>query len=555
MARRPWHHGATGRVPLRAQIAPAAMPTALVRLAARLRALALPAFAVVLMGGCALPPLGERTVSHALTPAESRDTDLGRALATELEAHPGQSGIHSLSDAREAFAARMHAAHLAQRTLDVQYYIWRNDLTGTLLLEALHEAADRGVRVRLLLDDNGISGMDDILAALDAHPDIEVRLFNPFVIRSPKYLGFLTEFRRLNRRMHNKSFTADAQMTIVGGRNVGDEYFGATDGVLFSDLDVLAVGPIAADVEQDFDRYWSSASAYPVDRIVLPVSAERLQELSNKAASVERDPAAAAYMAAVRDMPAVRKLLAGDLSFEWAPTRIVSDDPGKVLGVAPKSSLIGAQLQEIVGIPTRELDLVSPYFVPTAAGTQAFGDLARSGVAVRVLTNAAEATDVKAVHAGYAKWRHELLESGVQLFELRRAIADGGAATDGKRPQKEERAGPFGSSGSSLHAKTFAVDARRVFVGSLNFDPRSANLNTELGFVIESPVLAARIESAFLTRIPQNAYEVRLSESGKLYWLERRGTEVIRHDTEPNLGWLARFGIWFLSLLPIDGFL
>jgi putative cardiolipin synthase len=531
------------------------MHIALHRFARRLRDIALPAFVVLLLAGCALPPLGERTESQALTPEQSRDTELGRALAPALAQRPGLSGIHPLSDAREAFAARVHAAQLAQRTLDVQYYIWRNDLTGTLLLEALHEAADRGVRVRLLLDDNGISGMDETLAALDAHPDIEVRLFNPFAVRSPKYIGFLTDFRRLNRRMHNKSFTADAQMTIVGGRNVGDEYFGATDGVLFSDLDVLAVGPIAADVERDFDRYWSSASAYPVDRLVPPVSAERLEELASKAALVERDPAAAAYVKAVGGMPAVRRIIAGDLALEWAPTRIVSDDPGKVLGTAPTSSLIGNQLIEIIGIPTRELDLVSPYFVPTASGTKEFGDLARSGVAVRVLTNAAEATDVKAVHAGYSKWRHDLLEAGVQLFEMRRAVAQGEEGGDGKSTRKEERAGPFGSSGSSLHAKTFAVDAKRVFVGSLNFDPRSANLNTELGFVIESPVLAARIESAFITRIPQNAYEVRLSESGKLYWLERRGTEVIRHDTEPNLGWLSRFGIWCLSLLPIDGFL
>ncbi|MBO4120666.1 phospholipase D family protein [Cupriavidus gilardii] len=519
----------------------------------QLRLFALPALATLLLAGCALPSLEHRTRSEALTPEQSRETALGRALAPALAERPGLSGIHPLSDPREAFAARVHGARMAERTLDVQYYIWRRDTTGTLLLRALNEAAERGVRVRLLLDDNGISGLDETLAALDAHPNIEVRLFNPFVVRSPKFLGYLTDFRRLNRRMHNKSFTVDGQATIVGGRNIGDEYFGATDGVLFSDLDVLAVGPIAADVERDFDRYWASASAYPVDRIVLPVSVDRLEQLAREAATAERDPAAMAYMKALQALPAYRRILDASLSFEWAATRIVSDDPAKVLGKAPRNKLIVHQLIDTIGAPTRELDLVSPYFVPTEAGTQAFGDLARKGVHVRVLTNAVEATDVKVVHSGYVKRRRALLEAGVQLFELRRGIAaseDKADTTPVAKP--EERAGPFGSSGASLHAKTFAVDAKRVFVGSFNFDPRSANLNTELGFVIDSPTLAGRIESAFGTSVPQNAYEVRLSDSGSLYWLERRGNETIRHDTEPNTTWLERFAIWGVSLLPID---
>ncbi len=526
------------------------------RLFAPLRSLASTVFATLLLAGCALPPLEDRTQSHALTPEESRDTALGRALAPALADRPGLSGIHPLADPREAFAARVHGARMAERTLDVQYYIWRRDTTGTLLLEALHEAAERGVRVRLLLDDNGITGLDEILSALDAHPNIEVRLFNPFVVRSPKFIGYLTDFRRLNRRMHNKSFTVDAQATIVGGRNVGDEYFGATDGVLFSDLDVLAVGPIAADVERDFDRYWASASAYPVNLIVPPVTPDRLEQLAREAAYAKRDPAAAAYMNALKAMPAYRRIIDGTLSFEWAKTRIVSDDPAKVLGKATSHALIGHQLMETIGVPTRELDLVSPYFVPTEAGAQAFADLAAKGVNVRVLTNAAEATDVKLVHSGYAKWRRALLQSGVQLFELRREIAppaDKADTTPASKP--EERAGPFGSSGASLHAKTFAVDAKRVFVGSLNFDPRSANLNTELGFVIDSPTLASGIESAFGTTIPQNAYEVRLSGNGSLYWLERRGNDTMRHDTEPNTSWLERLWIRGVSLLPIDGML
>ncbi|QEZ44955.1 phospholipase D family protein [Cupriavidus oxalaticus] len=512
----------------------------------RLHASSLLLCCATLLGGCALPPLDHRTESTAITPAEAAATPLGRAVAAALAGHSGLSGIHPLNNAHAAFAARMHLARTAQRTLDVQYYIWRNDLTGTLLLEALHEAADRGVRVRLLLDDNGLSGMDELLAAMDAHPQVEVRIFNPFVLRQPKALNFLTDFRRLNRRMHNKSFTADGVATIIGGRNVGDEYFGATDGVLFADLDVIAIGPAAADVAHDFDRYWASASAYPVDRLVPPVSVERLHELAGSARAVEQNPAAGAYIAALREVPDVQHMLDGTLEFEWAATRIVSDDPAKALGEASRNTLVAHQLREILGEPRRELDLVSPYFVPSTAGTAYFSQLAEKGVTVRVLTNALEATDVAAVHSGYAKRRKALLEAGVDLYELRRSAAP---------IKKEGRAGPFGSSGSSLHAKTFGVDASRVFVGSFNFDPRSANLNTELGFVIDSPALAGRIESTFATVVPEAAYQVKLDEQGKLYWLERRGDEVVRYDTEPNTSWWRRLGIWFLSILPIESML
>src|SRR5690606_940943 len=213
-----------------------------------------------------LPPLEPRPASYRLT--DTGDTPLGRGVSQLRTGHGGLSGVHMLLDGQEAFAARALLARAATRSLDVQYYIWRKDLSGTLLLEELLDAAERGVRVRMLLDDNGIAGMDEALAALDRHPNIEVRLFNPFVVRSPKIVGYLTDFTRLNRRMHNKSFVADGQAAIIGGRNIGDEYFAAADGLVFADLDVLAIGPVVAEVSEDFDRYWTSLSAYPASRIL-----------------------------------------------------------------------------------------------------------------------------------------------------------------------------------------------------------------------------------------------------------------------------------------------
>src|SRR5690606_21670969 len=248
--------------------------------------------AVLLMAGllsaCSLPPIKERTVSHALLSDETRDTRIGRGLSRQIETHPGLSGVLTLQSPVDAFVVRRLLTAAAECTLDVQYYIWRDDITGTLLLQALEEAAERGVRVRLLLDDNGIPGLDEQLALLNARPNIEVRLFNPFPFRAFKPLGFVTDFKRVNRRMHNKSFTVDGQVTVVGGRNIGDEYFGATQGIEFADLDLLLEGPIVDEVSRDFDRYWSSASAYPLEKLVgLPGKQQQEQLQSIRQARLE----------------------------------------------------------------------------------------------------------------------------------------------------------------------------------------------------------------------------------------------------------------------------
>jgi putative cardiolipin synthase len=430
---------------------------------------------------------------------------------------------------------------VAERTLDLQYYIWEKDMTGTLLFDALRAAADRGVRVRLLLDDNNTSGLDPTLAALDAHPNIEVRLFNPFVIRRAR-IGYVTDLFRANRRMHNKSFTADNQVTIIGGRNIGDEYFGMAEGLLFVDLDVMAVGPIVTEVSKDFDRYWASDSSYPVDRIVRPVVAAQIAEITSAAERVERDPAAVAYTRALHDSPFVRAIVERRLAFEWAVTRMVSDDPAKGLGRATPEDMFPQQLKEIIGNPTHHVELVAAYYVPRNAGVDSFVAMAQRGVKIRVLTNSLEAADGPYVYSGYAKRRKPLLQAGVILYEMRRLS-----------PKTEsKRAGRLGSSGSSLHAKTFSVDSSRVFVGSFNFDPRSRNLNTELGFVIDSPALAQNIEAAFDSSIPPSAYEVRMSNAGKLYWVERKDGELIHHDTEPRTTFGLRVAVWILSHLPID---
>jgi putative cardiolipin synthase len=342
--------------------------------------------------------------------------------------------------------------------------------------------------------------------------------------------------------MHNKSFTADNQVTIIGGRNVGDEYFGAGQGPLFVDLDVLAIGPVVNEVSTDFDRYWASASSYPAGSVLAPASSTGLAHLTDSVEHLERDRAAVAYVEALARQPFVRDLLSRTLDFEWAATKMVSDDPAKGLGRAASGGLLTERLPQAIGAPTSELELVSPYFVPGSDGVDAFAAMAGRGVKVTVLTNSLEATDVAAVHAGYAKRRKPLLEAGVKLFEMKREVSSTSTRTRGLT----------GSSGSSLHAKTFSVDRSRVFVGSFNFDPRSERLNTEMGFVIDSPELAQRIADSFANEIPERSYEVRLSASRELQWVERSDGGEIVHEVEPGTTFLERAMVAALSVLPID---
>jgi putative cardiolipin synthase len=489
------------------------------------------------------PPLEGRRTSSTLS--RTADTTLGLSVGPLLRERAGLCGIVPLRDGGDAFAARALLADAAERTLDIRYYIWRNDLSGTLLLDAVRRAAARGVRVRLLLDDNNTPGLDGFLAALVAEPNVEVRLFNPFVFRRWRWLNYLTDLRRLNHRMHNKSFTADGQVAIVGGRNVGDEYFDADRHVDFVDLDVLAIGAVVTDVCADFDRYWASPCAYPAERILRRLDAAARRNVAAAAAAVSADPAAHRYLEALGHSPFVQDLLAGRLQYVWAPTRMISDDPAKALGTAPERRLLPQRLAAILGDARDSLLVVSPYLVPTRAGVRVFGALAARGVRITALTNALEATDVAIVHAGYAKRRRRLLDLGIKLYELKR--------TWPRPPARHRR--PRGASRSSLHAKTFAVDGMRIFVGSFNFDHRSARLNTEMGFVIDSPELAQAIAAAFTLEIPATSYEVRAAGAHAVQWLEHAAAGPIVHATEPGTTWRQRLAVRLLALLPIDALL
>jgi cardiolipin synthase C len=508
------------------------------------RSLPVRVLAPLLLAGCAsLPSLEHRGVSHAI---EAPPASTLRATIDPLVSlHPALSGIYPLKTGPDAFAARVALIDAAVSSIDAQYYIWHDDMTGRFMFDALRRAAGRGVRVRLLLDDlTTRGGLDKSIAALSALPNVEVRLFNPFAQRSLRSLGFITDFSRLNRRMHNKSLTVDGVATIVGGRNIADEYFQAGEDFGYVDLDVLAVGAVVGDVSQSFDAFWRSDSAYPASLLIDRATPAEVAQRISFWESARNEAGAARYTSAVRDSQLPHDLAAHQLHFEWATAYLVVDDPAKGLGNAAKGDELLEQFeQKLHHRISKELLIVSPFFVPRAIGRDMLIDLAHRGVSVRVLTNGAESADVDAAFAAYRTYREPLLLAGVELFELK-GRAGGAAAA--------ERA-----SEESLHAKTIGIDRSQIFIGSFNFDPRSANLNTEIGLVIDSPPLATALSRAFQDVVPIVAYQVELDANGKLVWVDRRseGQAAARLTQEPGAGFWRRGWLAFLGILPIKGML
>ncbi|MDN5786636.1 phospholipase D family protein [Pseudorhodobacter sp.] len=483
-----------------------------------------------------VPVMRNRKDTLSLPP--SKHGPLADAIARQPPGTAGLTGILPLEDGEGAFAARIILTDLAVSSIDAQYYIWRRDLTGYLLFDALERAADRGVRVRLLLDDNGTNGLDGELAQLSAHRNIEVRLYNPFNLRRAKLLSYAFDFFRLNRRMHNKSFTVDGHTTIMGGRNIGDEYFGTGNNPHFVDIDVLALRGIVAEVAQDFDRYWAAPSVCAAGLIV--GGASGADRIADGLSRYRDDPQLKDYKEVLEESAFVSDLINAALPLEWSKAILVNDDPVKGEGAVPREDLLASRLLKAVGTVRATFDGVSPYFVPGRAGVKAFTKLEKRGVKLRFLTNSLEATDVVAVHSGYTKRRKALLRGGVELYELRKQPG---------QPTGKGKVRRFGSSGASLHAKTFAVDAERIFVGSFNFDPRSTMLNTEMGLLIDSPELARRLQSVFENSFNGQAWQVEL-RGGKLVWIDPlTGDET---DKEPGSTAVKRLALLVVGCLPVE---
>ncbi len=500
--------------------------------------LAIPATAC-LLGACAgLPKTDGRPISQAVR--ETAATDLGRAVRPFVSAHPQESGFHPLGEGADALDARLGLAGMARRSIDVQYYIWHSDESGKRLVAALLAAADRGVRVRVLLDDFGTSAKDENLLALDSHPQIEVRLFNPITTRTARLLGTVFDFGRVNRRMHNKAFIADNEVAIVGGRNIGDEYFGAHHEVNFSDFDVAAVGPVVREVSQSFDAYWNSRSSIGITALTRERSTSE-QRAALRATLGKRGTGGAAF---------AKELRRGRVDFMPGRAWVVADGPEKVTtATEDTSSHLAPKLLALVGTTRRELLIVSPYFIPGKDGIARLTELRRRGVRVVVLTNSLAATDVAAVHAGYQHYRKEMLRAGVELYENK---PTGGWGPRAGRLRRILKGGLRGSRRASLHAKTFTFDERLIFVGSMNLDPRSIRLNTEIGILVDCPELATLFTRLILRDLEGNAYRLELV-GDHIEWVTTENGKPVRFTSEPQTSGWQRFTVGVVSLLPLEG--
>jgi putative cardiolipin synthase len=475
----------------------------------------------------------------------AREETLEAGIAKLVRAHAGRSGVRLVADGFDAFALRVQSARAAQRTLDVQTYIWRDDSTGRFIANELVQAADRGVHVRVLLDDMDARPRDLALEALDAHRSIEVRMFNPFRTRSGA-LRTLAEVlqrgRRLNHRMHNKCWIADGALAISGGRNLGDEYFSSAQEINFIDLDLLLLGPAVASCAAEFESYWRCELSVPISRL-RKYSRRKLTltRLRSRLHGSTKDTKSEAFASELADGRLTTWLRP---DFVWSRNvRVVADDPSKALGGGAQASHVLESMVDEMRAASREVLLISPYFVPGIGGTAALRSLARQGAEVAVLTNSLAATDVAIVHSGYAKYRLPLLEAGVRLFELKATLVF-----------KDARARMrLGSSRASLHTKAAVIDGERVFVGSFNIDPRSADLNCEMGVWVRSHKLALALTNSFRSGCdPQRSYHLAFRSARSIEWAESVNGVAVHHQREPGTSWMRRALVRVLELLPIE---
>ena len=481
--------------------------------------------------------LPERRDSHRFT--NTGDTVLGSVVQAWTADNDGPCGVYRLQLGVDALCLRLGLIEKAERSIDIQSYLIRDDLSGNLIALRLIEAANRGVRVRLLMDDALTEPIDAGLLSLNDHINIEVRVFNPFPRRRSRTISFIANFNILNRRMHNKSFTVDNQVTIVGGRNLADEYYQTSVKSEFLDEDLAAIGPVVDAVSTAFDEYWNTKEAIPVSVFDKHVPHQGLNE------TIE---AGQRHLETHRESPVIRglsehlirDLVDGVLPWVSAAAELVLDQPDKVRGLVRRQiGDVTERLIKMVSAAAREVIVVSPYFVPQREGVEFFGALAGKGVRVVILTNSLASTNHSSVHAVYARYRKPLLRRGVELYELR-PIEDGGTFGDAEETRL------------TLHSKVAIVDRERVFVGSFNLDPRSLYINTELGMVVESDSIAEAMASSGLESLETVAYRLQVTKRGRLNWHYRSSGRDLVVRTEPKTSLWRRILTRLMGLLPIE---
>jgi phosphatidylserine/phosphatidylglycerophosphate/cardiolipin synthase-like enzyme len=484
------------------------------------------AIAMLWLAGCVGLPLHvQKLPSDALR--EPGGTELGR-IVEQVNAGHNLSGVHLLTSGDEALASLIALADRAERTLDIQYYIIHQDDSSRLLLRHVRMAADRGVRVRMLVDDLNTAGEDRRFMHLGQHPRVEVRVFNPFpggrFALWSRFLISAADIPRINHRMHNKLFVADNALAITGGRNIGDQYFTRDLHSNFIDLDVVVAGFIVPQLSASFDAFWNSRYAYPIASVAAAVPPETVpQELEESA--VQGD---ASWLA--------HDLDAHELPLTWVSATVLADRPAKIATDSAGEEMFANSIKALMRSAEHEIIVISPYFVPGSDGVALMQDLVARGVHIRILTNSLASTDSPLVHNGYARYRGDLLKLGVELSEVRPRLG-----------QKRPRFHPFKSSNASLHAKALVIDQKDVFIGSMNMDARSARTNSELGIVIRSPDIARQVTSLLDDVSAEGSYQLSLDRNGRIVWSSGEpGAQRVWH-IDPETTRMQRFLLRILA--------
>ena len=500
---------------------------------------------ITLLSACAsLPGNTLQEPSYAFDKANTMGTRLATMVTKRQQtgmSQPGETGIRLLDSGHDAFVARAILAQKADKTLDVQYYLYHQDLSGKILLAQLLDAADRGVRVRLLVDDMDLATSDIAGAIIDHHPNIEVRVWNPFIRGSNRTAQFITRFGSVTRRMHNKTFTADNQVAIVGGRNIGNEYFGADPDVSFRDLDAILIGDVVEQVSGSFDQYWNHKLAYPITTLhPEKLNRQTIQDNRLEFDAYIKSQEKSVYADILINSELAAKLQSDEIDYQWSDAEIFADSPDKTEADRDRTDLhLITKLAPILLSAKKELLIVSPYFVPGKEGTKTLINLVDQGVAIKILTNSLASNDVEVVHAGYSRYRKDLLKGGVQLYEMNSVLKD----------INNSSKVTLGLSKSSLHAKYFVIDRDKSFIGSLNLDPRSVKENTEIGVMIYNQKVSNDIAEYFDTHIMNIAYKLQLQD-GSITWAQKTDSGIVVSKTEPNTSFWQRLKVSFMSYLP-----
>ncbi|MHA3099130.1 phospholipase D-like domain-containing protein [Acinetobacter brisouii] len=521
-----------------------------------------PAFSSLAVALCiALSVTACSTLPHqqVQTPSYAHDVDtsqttLAHRITPLRQANPGLTGYHILYDPLEAISTRLNLINKAQKTLDLQYYIWDNDKIGALALYDIIQAADRGVKVRLLIDDNNAKGMEGAFLALDQHQNIQVKLYNPYRFRQFRAMDMVLDLKRINRRMHNKSFIVDNEIALIGGRNMSDQYYNVSDSYQFSDIDVMLVGQAVDDISNSFDEYWNDSYAYPVRQIVNPEKHRlRYEGLKQQLTEHYQKATVQNYLGLANRTYIFDEWMNHQIHFEWVKAKVVKDSPAKIRNQAQGDDYLRAQLQKELISPQHNVDIISAYFVPEKSGARALNSMAQNGIQVRVLTNSFKANDVWLVHAFYSKYREDLLKNNVKLYEFLPALSGKSLNPQTEEISKKTKISLKGLSRSSLHAKLMELDQQQVFIGSFNLDPRSAKLNTEIGVVLDSPSLAKAIHDTMDQNLGLYSYTLSLTPQQQIHW--ERNTQYFRkvYPHEPDMKWWQKIGLKLISWLPIEG--